>query len=294
LDHAFRSIVPGAPGLVAVALGLVTLAVALRARPVLPEAVRESALVWLLGTTVGAASLAIPLQLQNEQLTIGWALEGVALLALWRRLDHAGLKYVAVVHLGVSALRLTLNPEVLTYHPRSGVPVFNWLAATYWIPAAALLAGWLLLRDREVGRARPWEEGLYEGGRAMLSRVMAAAAVAVFFVWINLTIFDAFGTGRELQIVLERLPARDLTLSLAWALYALALLGAGMARRSAALRWVSLSAIIATIGKVFLYDLSHLHDLYRVMSLVGLALSLILVSALYQRFVFGRRAVSAG
>ena len=62
-----------------------------------------------------------------------------------------------------------------------------------------------------------------------------------------------------------------------------------MARRSAALRWTSLALIIVTIGKVFLYDLSHLHDLYRVMSLVGLALSLILISLAYQRFVFGRR-----
>jgi uncharacterized membrane protein len=290
LDHAFHVVEPGAAGLVPLALGAVSLAVAWRARPLLPEAIRRSALLWLLGTTLGAATLAVPLQLENEWITIGWALEGVALLALWRRLDHAGLKYVAVAHLGVSAVRLVLNPAVLSYHPRSDVPVLNWLAYTYWIPAAALVAGWVLLRDREVGRSRPWEEGLYEQGRAVLSMSLAAAAVGVLFVWINLAIFDAFGTGPRIEIVFERLPARDLTLSLAWALYALALLGAGMARRSAALRWVSLSAVIATIGKVFLYDLSHLHDLYRVMSLVGLALSLILVSALYQRFVFGRRA----
>ena len=62
-----------------------------------------------------------------------------------------------------------------------------------------------------------------------------------------------------------------------------------MARRSAGLRWTSLALIIVTVGKVFLYDLSHLHDLYRVMSLVGLAFSLILISLAYQRFVFGRR-----
>jgi uncharacterized membrane protein len=43
-----------------------------------------------------------------------------------------------------------------------------------------------------------------------------------------------------------------------------------------------------TIGKVFLYDLGELRDLYRVVSLVGLAVSLLLVSLLYQRFVFRR------
>jgi uncharacterized membrane protein len=175
------------------------------------------------------------------------------------------------------------------------VPVFNWLAYTYWLPVLALLGGWLLLRDLELPRQRPYEKGLYEGkDYPVLGMTLAAAAIVVFFVWINLTIFDAFGTRRMVEVDLTRLPARDLTLSLAWAIYALVLLGLGMARRSAALRWTSLLLIIVTIGKVFLYDLSHLHDLYRVMSLVGLALSLILISLAYQRFVFGKRGEGSG
>ena len=44
-----------------------------------------------------------------------------------------------------------------------------------------------------------------------------------------------------------------------------------MARKSVALRWLSLGVLILTIGKVFLYDLGQLKDLYRVASLVGLA-----------------------
>ena len=51
---------------------------------------------------------------------------------------------------------------------------------------------------------------------------------------------------------------------------------------------LSLGFLILTIGKVFLYDLGELKDLYRVASLVGLAVSLLLVSLAYQRFVFGR------
>lgn len=41
-----------------------------------------------------------------------------------------------------------------------------------------------------------------------------------------------------------------------------------------------------TIGKVFLVDLGNLQDLYRVASLVGLAMSLIVISLAYRRFVF--------
>ena len=45
---------------------------------------------------------------------------------------------------------------------------------------------------------------------------------------------------------------------------------------------------LATIAKTFLFDLGHLTGLYRVGSLFGLALTLLAVSLLYQRFVFRR------
>jgi uncharacterized membrane protein len=82
------------------------------------------------------------------------------------------------------------------------------------------------------------------------------------------------------------LPARDATTSVAWALYALALLTIGVKSKSSSLRWLSLGMLVLTLGKVFLHDLGELDDLYRVASLVGLALSLIVVSLIYQRFVF--------
>jgi uncharacterized membrane protein len=60
-----------------------------------------------------------------------------------------------------------------------------------------------------------------------------------------------------------------------------------MVKGSRGLRWLSLAFLILSIGKVFLYDLGELKDLYRVLSLLGLAFSLICVSLAYQRFVFG-------
>ena len=99
---------------------------------------------------------------------------------------------------------------------------------------------------------------------------------------------SGFATGDVLRLDFERLPARDLATSIAWALYALVLLALGVRRRSVGLRWVSLGVMMVTIAKVFLYDLGELQDLYRVASLLGLAVSLILVSLAYQRFVLRR------
>jgi uncharacterized membrane protein len=176
---------------------------------------------------------------------------------------------------------------------RSGLPIVNWLMYTYLVPAAALLGGAYLLRNLEIPRRREWEEFLYRHGKPAGAIFCGMAAILVVFVWINLTIFDFYSAGPRVEVSFERMAARDLTLSLAWAVYALLLLGIGFKRDSGGLRWVSLAFLVLTIGKVFLHDLGELEDLYRVASLVGLALSLILVSLTYQRFVF-RKSSSEG
>ena len=121
---------------------------------------------------------------------------------------------------------------------------------------------------------------------ALLANALGVLAVVLGFAWINLTIIDAFAPDGPLEFDFDRRPARDLTLSLAWALYGAVLLGIGMWRKSTSLRGLSLGLVMLTIGKVFLVDLGNLQDLYRVASLVGLAFSLIIISLAYRRFVF--------
>jgi uncharacterized membrane protein len=252
---------------------------------------QKTALAWFSAVALGFVSVAIPLQLDKEWVTIGWALEGFAVLLVWKRLDHPGLKYFGLLLLAVVTARLIANPAVLGYYPRSAWRIVNWLLYTYWVPAASLLAASFVLRQNEVRLARPWEkEAIYGTGHPVGSIACGLAAVVVIFVWINLEIADWFATGPTLAFSFERMPARDLATSIAWAVYALVLLGIGMARQTSGLRWVSLAFLVLTIGKVFLSDLGQLKDLYRVMSLVGLAVSLMLVSVGYQRFVFRKTA----
>ena len=144
-----------------------------------------------------------------------------------------------------------------------------------------------MLQPHEVERLRPWErEYVYRQAQPWGALGVGFAGLVVVFVWLNLAIADWFATGETLVVSFARLPARDLTTSIAWAVYALVLLGIGMARRSIGLRWASLGLLLITIAKVFLHDLGELRDLYRVASLLGLAISLMLVSLAYQRFVF--------
>ncbi len=76
--------------------------------------------------------------------------------------------------------------------------------------------------------------------------------------------------------------------SAAWLAYAGALLGLGIYRRVAALRYASLAVLMVVVLKVFLSDMSDLTGLYRVASFLGLGLCLIAIGYLYQRYVFPR------
>ena len=282
--------------LLPLALGALSLTAAFRAGNLglLDSGMRKRGLVWFSATAMGFVAVAIPLQLENEWVTIGWALQGVGLAVLWKRLDHAGLKYFSWALLAAVTIRLVANPELFDYHASGGFPIVNWLMYTYLVPAAALLGAAWHFRDLEVERSLGWEETLYASGKPIGALACGVAAIAVIFVWINLTIFDFFSTSTQLTISFERMAARDLTQSLAWALYALVLLTIGVSWKSVGLRWISLGFLILTIGKVFLHDLGELEDLYRVASLVGLALCLILVSLAYQRFVFRREGPEEG
>ena len=278
--------------IVPLALGLMAIAAALwsRRRWAPGQEERRRSLVWFFAVALGFVSVAIPLQLEKEWITLGWALEGVAVLALWKRLDHAGLKYFGLALLAATTVRLIANPALLGYYPRSEWPVFNWLMYTYLVPAAALLGSGSILARLELERRRPWERSRYPAERPLAAISCGLAAIAVVFMWINLTIFDAFSSGPVLTVSFERLPARDLTLSLAWAIYALLLVAVGMARKSVGLRGIGLGFLTLTILKVFLYDLGELKDLYRVASLMGLAVSLFLVSLAYYRFVLRKES----
>ncbi len=288
-----RAFGAGQIGILPVALAVLSLGSLWLARTRGPEeaAARRTALAWPAAITAGFVTLAIPLQLSNEWLTIGWALEAAAVLWLFRRIDHAGLKWLSAALFTVVAVRLLVNPYVLGYYPRGEIRIVNWIAYTYLVPAAALIAGYFALAPIEAERLRPLEQTLYPSRTAWLARTFFAAALVTIFAWINLAIFDWFATGPSLSIPTEHMPARDLTISIAWAVYALSLLALGVWRQSSGLRWTSLALVLVTCFKVFLYDLAHLHDLYRVAALVGLAFSLLSISLLYQRFVFRRAPV---
>ena len=233
-------------------------------------------LALVAGAALAFVTVAVPLQLEKQWITIGWALEGTALAWLYRRIAHRGLLWTSAALLGAAFVRLSLNPEVLRYAPRSAVPVFNWYLYTYLLCAAALLAaGWLLLRA---------EDRLVPGLPRTRTAAFAGAGILLFLL-LNIEIADFYAEGPTFALRFGTRLEQDLTYTIGWLVFGLGLLAVGIATRSRGARLTALALVAVTACKGFLYDLSRLGGLYRVASFVGLAVALALVSLALQKFV---------
>jgi len=235
-------------------------------------------LALVAGAALAFVTVAIPLQLEHQWITIGWALEGAALAWLFRRIPHRGLFYSAMTLLTVVFVRLAMNPEIFRYEPRGELRILNWYLYTYVLCAAAMiLAGWWLSETNDT------VTGSLRG-----SRLLPAGAGVLLFIVLNIEIADYFATGPEIAFRFGASVSQDLTYTIGWLAFGMLLLAIGIWRRSHAARVAAVILIAVTTFKGFLYDLRSLEGLYRVGSFVGLAIALARVSLALQKFVLAR------
>jgi uncharacterized membrane protein len=104
-------------------------------------------------------------------------------------------------------------------------------------------------------------------------------------VWITLEIRHLFHPD---AMGFEAAPVEDAELwawSGAWLAYGALLMAAGIRMNEKKLRLTALGVIGLVCGKVFLVDMGGLVGLWRVLSFLGLGLTLIALGAVYRRFV---------
>jgi len=227
----------------------------------------ESSLARLLyaGLALTYLTLAIPIRLKGNWITLSFAVEGAILVWTGFRAASNFLRQSGYLLLAMAALRLLVFP------PEGGAFLFNPRFAAY----LALIAcfGFALWSARSHVTRVAGEERLEISIFAIAINVFALTALSVEF-------WDYFGkasTGIEASL------AQHLALSILWTAYASVLLFLGMQSKSALLRWQSLILFGLVVGKVFLYDLSFLERAYRILSFFILGAVLLAVSFLYQR-----------
>lgn len=116
--------------------------------------------------------------------------------------------------------------------------------------------------------------------------LLCTLGAVLAFLLVNIQVADFFTApgARTLTFKFSGNFGRDMTYSIAWALFALVLLVIGLNRAIAAARYAALALLGVTVLKLFLHDLAKLAQLYRIGALIGVAVIAIVASFLYQRF----------
>jgi hypothetical protein len=207
-------------------------------------------------------------------LAAGWLLYGLALHIWPRRLDRP-FRLAGLVLLVAGLLRAVALPFGFRAAFGQMAPLLNAPTLVFGLGLAAL--AYLTLRM--------WDERWPLAGVG--PRRFWGLALALFaFAVLNIEIAAVFaGAGRPFSMAPHGSLAMQLAYSIGWLLYAIGLLAVGIRWQVKAVRWAAILAIVVTACKIFLLDVSSLGQLYRVGSLFGLAVVLILVSFLYQRFL---------
>jgi uncharacterized membrane protein len=268
--------IPGVlPALFTVAplLGLV----AILRSSVADERARLNQLAWFGGVALLFISLVFPIQFERQWLTLGWACEGAALLWLFHRVPHPGLRLVGAALLVTAFVRLALNPAVFGYHARSSTVILNWYLYSYGLVTACLFVGAFLVRpprDRLLGLIN---------GPALLNTLGTILA----FVLLNIEIADFFSEPgqRILAFKFSGHFGRDMTYTIAWSLFALGLLLVSIWKHVRAGRWAALALLSVAVIKLFFHDLARLGALHRIGALFAVAVIATLASFAYQRFL---------
>ncbi len=227
----------------------------------------------LIALSVICVSLAIPARLDHAWLTMAWAIEGAVIVWLGARITSWRLRAPGLLLLSVAAIRL-LFLEIPAPHF-----VWNLRFATFAVAVACFAVSAAML-VRGTGETPPHERNL--------AALLLVAVSGYSLLALSLEVWDLFG---RMQVPgLEHWPAQQMALSVLWTIFAAAMVLAGMARKSALLRWQALALFALVVGKVFLYDLSSLQRFYRILSFLVLGILLLGVSFLYQRRALGHKS----
>jgi uncharacterized membrane protein len=205
---------------------------------------------------------------------VAWLLYGIGLTVLHDNTGRRIHRYAALassaaaIGFAMVAPALVENPLIASNEVGETM-ILNRVLWVYGVPAVLAVVLARMLRRREM-RVPSWIAG--------------SAALVLGFLTLTLEVRQAFhgsllsGGGTT--------NAELYTYSLVWVLFAIALLVTGIATRGTVVRYGSAAIMLIAVGKVFLVDTAQLEDLYRVMSLFGLGVTLMLLAWLYQRFVF--------
>ncbi|HSE18510.1 MAG TPA: DUF2339 domain-containing protein [Pyrinomonadaceae bacterium] len=242
-------------------------------------------ILLLIAIALTFVTLAIPIQLRSNWITIAWAVEGVAILWAGLEIQSIRLRAHAFALFALAFCKFLFWDTPYGYRP-AFTPVFN----RYFLSSLAVIGCYLAavyLFERAEKR---------DLNERTTKLVIALCAAFAFWLLISIETYTYF-VGRALA---EKTPADaeherwlgQMALSVLWAAYAAALAAFGFVRRVAVVRWAALALFAFTIVKAMLVDLAQLQQLYRIIVFFVLGILLLLVAWGYHRAFHSRESVT--
>lgn len=241
------------------------------------SATTRTELLLMIGVALTLVTVAIPVQLESNWITMAWAVEGLGLL--WAGIETRSklIRGTSHVLFALTLIRLVFHDTPFDYRPMF-TPVLNKYFLSSLFVTACLFAAALLYQ--KLG-----------ANKEIFARVLqiTAVIVAIIVLWLVTTVetYTFFAARAALRKTAEDVRHErwlgQMALSLVWSIYAAALMAVGFIRRTAAIRWAALSLFALTVIKVMLVDIAVLQQLYRIIAFLVLGLLLLVVTWGYHK-----------
>jgi len=233
-----------------------------------------------LGLGLTCLTVAIPIQLKQNWITVGWAVEAAVLTWVGFHLDSGRTRRAALVIAAMVVVRLLFLDSSF----RSPfAPDFSFVVNKRGL---AFLAGVSSLAAIAYFYRRNHER-LDDSERWLTSALFIGANLLVlFFLTTEISSYfeAAYFQASDYQLKRDIRSRMQLSISTLWGFYSIALVTAGILRKIQPLRLLAIFLFAATILKVFFVDLSEMEKIYRIIASIGLGVILLIVSMMYQKY----------
>lgn len=241
------------------------------------SATMRTELLLMIGVALTFVTLAIPIQLKSNWITMAWGVEGLVLL--WAGIETRSkiIRSASHVLFALALIRLVFRDTPFDYRPLF-TPVLNkYFLSSLFVSACLFAAAFVYQKlgaDKEIST------------RVLQLIIVIVAIITLWFVTTveTHTFFAARAALRKtVDDVRHERWLGQMALSVMWSIYAAALMAVGFIRRAAAIRWAALSLFALTVIKVMMVDIAVLQQLYRIIAFLVLGLLLLVVTWGYHK-----------
>lgn len=215
------------------------------------------------GAALAMFTAAIPLQFSSFRITVMWAMEAAALAWIARRLDSVQGRFSVLAVGALAALRLLYVDSIIYPDPATYSLLANARFVTFLLSAAGFAAAAYWLRP------------------LLLALPPYLAAHAALLSGLAL---EVHGHVRRVTAPADQFSAEMVALSILLAVYALALIAAGVGTRTRLNRILGLVMLAVVVVKLYAADVWAMQRVYRIVAFSALGVLLLSTSFLYSRF----------